>query len=68
MTLKAVKTGQSHILHFMLAKFLEVTEEAKAAGRGAEAAVLGRLAALFALADVVDGQQWAGLLPLEQVS
>ena len=68
LTLKACKTGQSHILYFMLAKFIETARDDQFSAAGSpERAVLARLAAMFALADLQDGQQWAGLLSLHEM-
>ena len=66
LTLKACKTGQSHILFFMLAKFIETARDDTLSDAGSpERTVLARLAALFALSDLQDGQQWAGLLSMD---
>lgn len=64
LTLKAVRTGQSHVLYFMLCKFIEMVQqcEDEACRR-----VLERVCTLFALRDVFDGQQWSGLLDISQV-
>lgn len=64
LTLKACRTGQSHVLYFMLAKFKEMCATCEDQPCRA---VLERLCALFALADMVTGQQWAGLLDIDQV-
>jgi acyl-CoA oxidase len=61
LSLRAVQTGQSHVIFFMLSKFQEQIEACEDAPCQA---VLRRLAALFALADMRDGKQWTGLLDL----
>jgi hypothetical protein len=59
-----VRTGQSHVAYFMLSKFVEMLGTA---GDAAVTAALTRVCALFALSDLVGGQQWTGLLELDQV-
>jgi len=58
LTLRAIYTGQSHVLYFMLTKFAERVKQCEDA---ACQAVLQRLCVLFALADMMDGKQWQGL-------
>lgn len=68
LTLKACKTGQSHVMSLMLNAFVESVAAAAAKPEAAQAAAaLGRLAALFGLAELQDGQQWAGLLDIDQM-
>lgn len=64
LTLKAAKTGQSHVLYFMLSKFKESVETCE--DNDCKKAVYLQCV-LFALADILDGQQWAGLLSLRQI-
>ena len=64
LTLKACRTGQSHVLYFMLNKFKIMCEECTDDDCRT---VLTRVCALFGLSDMLNGQQWAGLLDIEQM-
>jgi acyl-CoA oxidase len=52
-------TSNSHLYYFMLSKFVQVVEGV--ADEGCKQ-VLGRLCALFAVRNVLQGEQWLGLL------
>jgi len=64
LTLKACRTGQSHVLYFMLSKFIEMVDQCE---DPACKAVISDVCSLFALSDIIGGQQWAGLLDMNQV-
>lgn len=61
LTLRAIYTGQSYVLYFMLSKFSEVI---KSCEDQACQLVLQRLCVLFALSDMIDGRQWHGLFDI----
>eukprot|EP01052_Picozoa_sp_SAG31_P012508 SAG31_NODE_733_length_12491_cov_7.073112_13_plen_85_part_00 len=55
-------------MSLMLSAFVDAVKKAASAPETAAAATaLSRLAALFGLAELQDGQQWSGLLDLEQM-
>ncbi|GBG31886.1 Peroxisomal acyl-coenzyme A oxidase 1 [Hondaea fermentalgiana] len=62
LTLRAVYTGQSYVLYFMLSKFAEMIRSCENA---ACKTVLERLCALFALGDMAEGRQWHGLFDID---
>jgi len=63
LTMKACRTGQSHVLFFMLTKFDEMV---KTCEDDKYRSVLQNLCLLFALSDLIDGKQWIGLTNLEE--
>jgi len=64
LTLKASRTGESHVLFFLLDKNVVALEQCEDA---ACRLAMERLCALFALSNVLDGHQWLGLLDSQQV-
>jgi acyl-CoA oxidase len=62
--LTMVRTAVSHCTYFLLQNFVERVHEVKDA---AVKKVLHRICALFALSNILDGQQWTGLLTGDQV-
>jgi acyl-CoA oxidase len=63
LTLKACRTGQTHVMYFMMSKFVEMVATCE---DDACKAAISKVCALFALSDLVSGQQWNGLLDISQ--
>mmetsp|Transcript_2951 Transcript_2951/g.3488 ORF Transcript_2951/g.3488 Transcript_2951/m.3488 type:complete len:727 (-) Transcript_2951:2991-5171(-) len=64
LTLKACRTGQSHVMFFMLGKFIEMVRSCE--DQECQK-VLTNVCVLFALQDIIDGKQWGGLLGIEEL-
>lgn len=62
-----VNTAQSHCFYFILTKFYSVINENEMAQGTEIKKVLTQLCALFACCNILDGQQWTGLLNSEDM-
>ena len=65
LTLQMVRTGESHVVYFMLHKFAKTTEDTE---DHACRAVMARLCALFALSEFLDGPMWGGLFSVSETA